>query len=136
MSATAGLASIIIAAEFLLGSIMGLVVAAAIFRSRLRLRPAIIAAICAGAVFVCASWIAVWADLSISFVEGHVMAVDPWSNCPELANCIADNRLALSISSSVAAAAIVCLCFRVRVVKTGQRSWLGAWWRSSGARWL
>jgi hypothetical protein len=94
MSATAGLASIIIAAEFLLGSIVGLAVAAAIFRSRLRIWLAVFAMSCAGVVFICASGIAVWADLSTSFVEGHVIAAAPWSNYPRMANCIADNRLA------------------------------------------
>src|SRR5271168_654882 len=117
MSATAGLASIIIAAEFLLGSIVGLEVAAVIFRSCLRIRPAVIAMFCAGAVFICASGVAVWADLSTSFVEGHVIAAAPWSNCPQLANCIADNRLALCITSSAITAAVASLCFRGRVIK-------------------
>jgi hypothetical protein len=97
MSATAGLAPIIVATEFLLG----LAVAAVIFRSRLRIRLAVIAMFCAGAVFICASGVAAWADLSTSFVEGHVMAAAPWSNCPRLANCIADNRLALCISAAL-----------------------------------
>jgi hypothetical protein len=123
MSATAGLASIIIAAEFLLGSIVGLVVALAIFRSRLRIRLAVIAMFSAGAVFICASGLAVWADLSTSFVEGHVLGAAPWSNCPQLANCIADNRLALSITSSAIAAAIVSLCFGRRVIRVRQNSW-------------
>jgi hypothetical protein len=135
MSATAGLASIIIALEFLLGSIVGLAVAAAIFRSRLRIRLAVIAMFCAGAVFICASWIAVWADLSTSFVEGHVIAAVPWSTCPRLANYVADNRLALCITSSVITAAIVSLCLGGRVIKTGQHFWPRAW-RSSGARQL
>jgi len=120
MSATAGLASIIIAAEFLLGSIVGLAVAAAIHRSRLRSSIAIIAMFCAGAVFICASWIAVWADLSTSLVEGHVIAAAPWSICPQLANCIADNRLALCIVSSAVSAAIASLCLRGRVIKATQ----------------
>jgi hypothetical protein len=132
MFATAGLASIIIAAEFLLGSIVGLAVAAVIFRSRLRIRLAVIAMSCAGAVFICASGVAVWADLSISFVEGHVIAAAPWSNCPQLANCIADNRLALSIASGAITAAIASLCLRGRAIKARQHSWPRAW-RSSGA---
>lgn len=135
MSATAGLASIIIAAEFLLGSFVGLAVAAVIFRSRLRIRLAIIAMFCAGAVFVYASWVAVWADLSTSFVEGHVIAAAPWSNCPQLANCIADNRLALCITSSAVTAAIASLCLRGRVIKARRHSWPRAW-KSSGARQL
>jgi hypothetical protein len=133
MYATAGLASIIIAAEFLLGSIVGLAVAAAIFRSRLRIRLAVIAMFCAGAVFVCASGVAVWADLSTSFVEGHVIASVPWANCPWLANCIADNRLALSIVSSVITATIASLCLGGRVIKARRHFWPRAW-RSSGAR--
>jgi hypothetical protein len=133
MSATTGLASIIIAAEFLLGSIVGLAVAAVIYRSRLRIKLATIAMFCAGAVFICASWIAVWADLSTSFVEGHVIAAAPWSNCPHLANCIADNRLVLCIASSAVTAAIASLCLRGRVIKAKQHSWPRAW-RSSGAR--
>jgi hypothetical protein len=133
MSATIGLASIIIAAEFLLGSIVGLAVAAAIYRSRLRIKLAIIAMFCAGAVFICASWIAVWADLSTSFVEGHVIAAAPWSNCPQLANCIADNRLVLCIASSAVTAVVASLCLRGRVIKAKQHSWPRAW-RSSGAR--
>jgi hypothetical protein len=133
MSATVGLASIIIAAEFLLGSIVGLAAAAAIYRSRLRIKLAVIAMLCAGAVFVCASGVAVWADLSTSFVEGHVIAAVPWANCPWLANCIADNRLALSIASSAVTSAIASLCLRGRVIKAKQHSWPRAW-RSSGAR--
>jgi hypothetical protein len=135
MSATAGLASIIIAAEFLLGSIVGLAVTAVIFRSRLRIRLAVIAMFCAGAVFICASGAAVWAGLSISFVEGHVIAAAPWSDCPRLANCIADNRLALCITSSVVTAAIPSLCLGGRVAKTGQHFGPRAW-RSSSARHL
>jgi hypothetical protein len=133
MSATAGLASIIIAAEFLLGSIVGLTVAAVIFRSRLRIKLAVIAMFCAGAVFVCASWVAVWADLSTSFVEGHVIATVPWSTCPRLANWIADNRVSLCIASSVITAAIASLCLRGQVIEAKQHSWPRAW-RSSGAR--
>jgi hypothetical protein len=134
MSATAGLASIIIAAEFLLGSVVGLAVAAAICRSRLRIRLAVIAMFCAGVVFICASWIAVWADLSTLFVEGHVIATAPWSSCPQLANCIADNRLSLCIASSAVTAAMASLCLRGRrVIKARQHSWPRAW-KSSGAR--
>ena len=133
MSATAGLASIIIAAEFLLGSIVGLAVTAVILRSRLKTRLAVIAMFCAGAVFICASGVAVWADLSTSFVEGHVIAAAPWSNCPRLANCIADNRLALCLASSAVSAAIAGLCLRGRVIKARRHSWPRAW-RSSGAR--
>jgi hypothetical protein len=133
MSATAGLASIIIAAEFLLGSIVGLAVAAVIFRSGLRIRLAAIAMFCAGAVFICASGLAVWADLSTSFVEGHVIAAAPWSACPRLANCIADNRLALCITSSVITAAIASYCLGARPIRTGQHFWPRVW-MSSGTR--
>jgi hypothetical protein len=60
MSATAGLAPSL-GRKFLLGSIVGLAVAAVIFRSRLKIRLAVIAMFCAGAVFIWASGVAVWA---------------------------------------------------------------------------
>jgi hypothetical protein len=73
----------------------------------------------------------------IAFANAHwmrnVIAAAPWSNCPQLANCIADNRLALCIAGSAVSAAIASLCLRGRVIKARRHSWPRAW-RSSGAR--
>jgi hypothetical protein len=117
MSVITALVSIMIAVEFLLGSSVGLAVAAVIYRSRLRTRLAISAMFCAGAVFLCASGVAGWAELSTSFVEGHVVATAPWADCPRLASYLAGNRLALCITSSIITAAISCLYLGRRVTK-------------------
>src|SRR5271170_4441438 len=118
MSVTTGLASLISAVEFLLGSIVGLAVAAVIFRAGLTIRLAVSAMFCAGAVFLSASWIAGWADVSTSFVGDHTVATAPWAYCPRFASCLADNRLVLCITSSVITAAIASLYSTGRLARS------------------
>jgi hypothetical protein len=106
MSVITALVSMMIAVEFLLGSSVGLAVAAVVHRSHLRIRVAISAMFCAGVAFLCASGIAGWADISTSFMEGRDVAAAPWANWPRLASYLADNRLAICITSSIITAAI------------------------------
>jgi hypothetical protein len=125
MSVITVLVSIMIAAEFLLGSSVGLAVAAVIYRSRLRTRLAVSAMFCAGAAFLCASGVAGWANISKSFMEGHDVVAAPWANWPRLASYLSDNRLALCITSSVITAAISSLYLRGRIAQpkvSGQSS--------------
>jgi hypothetical protein len=114
-----------IAVEFLLGSSMGLAVAAVVYRSHLRIRVAISAMFCAGVAFLCASGFAGWADMSTSFMEGHDVAAAPWANWPQLTSYLAENRLALCIASSIVTAAISSLYLRGRITQpkvSGQSS--------------
>lgn len=116
MSVITALMSIMIAVEFMLGSGVGLAVAAIIYRSHLRMRLAVSAMFCAGAAFLCVSGVAGWADISTSFMEGH-NAIAPWANWPRLASYLAENRLALCITSSIITAVISSLYLGGQIAK-------------------
>jgi hypothetical protein len=106
MFMTSGFAAITIAIKFLIGSVIGLAVAALILRSRLRFGRALRSALFAGVTYLLASGLAGWADSHAAFQDGHRMNVAPWGEDLRLRNLIAENELAICISTSGVAAAL------------------------------
>ncbi len=106
MFVTSGFAAIIIAIKFVIGSLIGLAVAAIVFRSRLRFRHILRSALFAGVTYLLASGLAGWADAHAAFQDGHRLSVAPWGEDLRLRNFVAENELAICISTSVIAAAL------------------------------
>jgi hypothetical protein len=106
MFMTFGFAAIIIAIKFLIGSVIGLVVAALAFRSHLRLGHALRGALFAGVTYLLASGLAGWADSHAAFQDGHRMNVAPWGEDLRLRNLIAENELTICITTSAVAAVL------------------------------
>ncbi len=104
MFMTAGLVAIVVILKFLIGSVIGLVVAALIYRSRLGVWLAFRAALLAGVAFVVTSGIAGWAGLHASFQNGLRVDVAPWGEDLRLRNRIANNELMLCVAASSIAA--------------------------------
>jgi hypothetical protein len=101
---TTGLAAFLAAVKFGIGSVIGLIVAAVIYRSRFRAGLALRAVILGGIAYVIASGIAGWAGSHSAFQNGQRVDVAPWGEDLWLRNRIAENESALCIASSVGAA--------------------------------
>jgi hypothetical protein len=78
MFMASGIAAVIIAIKFLIGSLIGAATAGLIYRSRLTSRRVIRATLAAGIAYLFASGLAGWADSHAAFENGHRMDVAPW----------------------------------------------------------
>jgi hypothetical protein len=94
---------IVIAIKFLIGSGIGLVVAALIYRSRFGGWLAFRAAIFAGMGYLIATLIAGGAGLHAAFQNGQRVDVAPWGEDLWLRNRIVENETVLCIASSAIA---------------------------------
>jgi len=112
MFMTSGLAIYLIALEFILGAVVGLVVAGRVYRSRFRLGLLIRAAVLGGVFFVFAVGVAGWADSETYFYNGQRLDVAPDGKSLWLRNRIAEHELSLAVLSSCSAALLAGLRFQ------------------------
>ena len=112
MFMTAGFAAVLIGFKLVIGSLIGLVVAALIYRSRFGFGIAVQAMALASVAFLLVSGIAGWAGLHAAFQNGHRINVAPWGEDLRLRNLIAENELLLCVVSSSAAASLAGLRIR------------------------
>jgi len=94
MFITSAMALYIIGLEFIFGAFLGLVVAALICRSRLRVGRACLTAFSSGVAFLCAVGLAGWAAFPTAL----------WSNHLTLANFLSEHAMLLAVLSSIAVA--------------------------------
>jgi hypothetical protein len=116
MFLTSGFAAVIIAIKFLIGAVIGLLVAALTFRSHLIRGRALRGAVFAGITYLLGSGLAGWADSHAAFQDGHRMNVAPWGEDLHVRNFIAENELAICVTTSALAAVLA----NVRSRKTSQ----------------
>jgi hypothetical protein len=106
MFMTNGVVAIIIAGKVLIGSLVGLLIAALIHRSRLRIRLVVRSALFAGVTYLLVSGVAGWAGAHAAFQDGHRLAIAPWGEDLRLRNFIAENELVICLAASAVAATI------------------------------
>jgi len=104
MFVTIGLAATLIAINFAVGSIIGLVVAAVVYRSRFGVALAFRAALFAGVAFLIASGIVGWAGSHAALQSCQRLDIAPWGEDLRLRNLIAENELSLCVVTSALAA--------------------------------
>ena len=104
MFVTEGLALYIIGLEFIFGTLIGLVVASLIYRSRIRVRIASLITLPSGFAFLIATGLSGWASFPTAI----------WSNHLEAAGYLAAHAISLSVLSSVAASATISACISRR----------------------
>ena len=115
MFMTPAQAEIIIALKFLIGAIIGLVVAALVYRSRFRRNLALRAALFAGIAFLLASGVAGWADSKANYSNYPRIDTAPDGESLWLVNLIAEHEVALTTLSSGGAALLAGFRFRPSV---------------------
>jgi hypothetical protein len=103
---TAGLAAFLIGFKLVIGSLIGLIVGALIYRSRLGFGIAVRAMVFSGVAFQLVSGIAGWAGSHAAFQNGHRIEMAPWGEDLRLRNLIGENELLLCIVSSSTAACL------------------------------
>jgi hypothetical protein len=101
---TWGFAAIWITARFLIGSVVGLIVAALIYRFAFGVGLAVRGALLGGIAFLLVSGIAGWAGSHGAFENGRRIDTSPWGEDLRLRNFIAENELTLCFSTSFIAA--------------------------------
>ncbi len=106
MFMTNGIVAVIIAAKLLMGSLVGLLIAALIYRSRFKIRLGVRSALFAGIAYLLASGLTGWADAHAAFQDGHRLAIAPWGEDLRLRNFIAENELVICLAASAVAAAL------------------------------
>jgi hypothetical protein len=104
MFMTTGLALILITIKLFIGCVIGLAVAALIYRSPWAAGLATRAALLGGVAFLIASGISGWAGSHVAFQNGHRLDIAPWGEDLRLRNYIAEHELALCVASSSIAA--------------------------------
>jgi hypothetical protein len=104
MFMTNGIVAVIIAGKILMGSLVGLLIAALIYRSKFRIRLGVRSALFAGIAYLLASGMAGWADAHAAFQDEHRLAVAPWGEDIRLRNFIAENELVICLAASAVAA--------------------------------
>lgn len=102
----------LIAMKFLMGAIIGLVVAGFAYRSRFRVGLVVRSALLGGVAFLFASGIAGWADSRVYFYNGQRLDVTPDGESLWLRNRIAEHEIALAVVSSCGAALLAGLRLR------------------------
>jgi|HubBroStandDraft_4_1064222.scaffolds.fasta_scaffold149003_2 hypothetical protein len=106
MFMTTGIAVIFIVGKLLIGCLVGLLIAALIYRSRLNTRLGVRSALIAGVTYLLFSGLAGWADAHAAFQNGHRLAFAPWGEDLRLRNFIAENGLVICLAASAIAATL------------------------------
>ena len=101
-----GIAVIFIVGKLLIGCLVGLLIAALIYRSRLNTRRGVRSALIAGVTYLLFSGLAGWADAHAAFQNGHRLAFAPWGEDLRLRNFIAENGLVICLAASAIAATL------------------------------
>lgn len=106
MFITTGIAAIFIVGKLLIGSLVGLLIAALVYRRRLKTRLGVRSALIAGVTYLLFSGLAGWADAHAAFQNGQRLAFAPWGEDLRLRNFIAENELVICLAASAIAATI------------------------------
>jgi len=112
MFLTATIAIIIIAAEFVAGCVIGLVVIAVMRRSRLWFGLVLRAGVFAGLAFLAMAGVAGWAGEHAEFINGQRQDVTSWGEHLWLRNRLAEYQPFLCVGSSIVAAVVTSLFSR------------------------
>ena len=103
---TDGLAAILLGFKIVIGSLIGLIVAGIIYRSRFGFGIAVRGILLSSVAFLLVSGIAGWAGEHAAFQNGHRINVAPWGEDLRSRNLITENELMLCIVSSSGAACL------------------------------
>ena len=106
MFVTSGMLMVIIAVKFLAGCIIGVVVVALLFRSKLRLRLTLRGAVFAGVAFLLMAGVCSWAGEHAEFINGQRQDVTSWGEHLWLRNRLSAYELPLCVGGSIAAATL------------------------------